>query len=45
MIRELKEALGPLNLMLTAAIAPGEATAEAAYDIPAMASILDQFHV
>lgn len=45
MIRELKQALAPHNLMLTAAIAPGEATANAAYDIPAMASIFDQMHV
>ena len=45
MLSELKQALAPHNLMLTAAMAPGIETANAAYDLPAMVNLLDQFHV
>jgi len=45
MLSELKEALAPHNLMLTAAMAPGIETADAAYDLPALVNLLDHFHV
>ena len=45
MLSELKEALAPHNLMLTAAMAPGIETADAAYDLPVLVNLLDHFHV
>ena len=43
MVSELKEALTPHNLMLTAATAPGIETADAAYDFCALVNLLDHF--
>lgn len=45
MIRELKNAFAPYGWLLTAAVSPGKSTIDAAYDIPALADILDQVHV
>lgn len=36
MISELKEALQPHGMILTAAVSPGKTTIDTAYDIPAM---------
>ncbi|XP_046455808.1 acidic mammalian chitinase-like isoform X1 [Daphnia pulex] len=45
MIRELKNAFTPYGWLLTAAVSPGKSTIDSAYDIPALAGILDQVHV
>lgn len=45
MIRELKNAFAPYGYILTSAVSPGKATIDSAYDMAAMAGILDFIHV
>uniref|UniRef100_A0A0P5TL21 chitinase n=1 Tax=Daphnia magna TaxID=35525 RepID=A0A0P5TL21_9CRUS len=44
-LRELKAAFVPYGFLLTAAVSSGKSTIDSAYDIPAVASALDQIHV
>jgi len=45
LVRELKNALGTYNLLLTGAVSAGKYTIDSAYDVPALASIFDQIHL
>lgn len=45
LIRELKNALSPYSLLLTAAVSAGKHTIDSAYEVPALASIFDQVHL
>ncbi|XP_046455827.1 acidic mammalian chitinase-like [Daphnia pulex] len=45
LLRELKSAFAPYGFLLTAAVSPGKSAIDSAYDIPAVASALDQIHL